>query len=434
MKLPLPKPPINLQTNKKNIVQLNQKLKNFSSEFKAATARGDFLTAHKAVTQVIKLVPHHAVAMMDLAFTELRLGRYEEAYQHYHQAIQLNPKTTDTNIYDGLTEVCHFLNKPDELQKYGTLAVASKKELIVNTPVLKVIVEPPPPFNPNHPEENIIAFSLFGANPRYCETSVINVDLAKEIYPLWTCRFYVDETVPHDVIQRLQDKGAQVVYVNEEQKQFSGLFWRFLVMDDPMVKRFLIRDADSLVSYREQAAVNEWLNSQKWFHTMHDYYSHTELILAGMWGGCHGVFNGLRGMIQTFLNTGNYLNSRVADQHFLRFSIYPTLAQSVLMHSSQHFDQNSIDFPQVMKQKDYELKSQFHVGMNEGSSQVVIEVNIPDKYIYWSILNEQQQLICRYTANVPASKKIELDIPQYYATQIKAQAWKVSVNSIADID
>jgi len=263
---------------------------------------------------------------------------------------------------------------------------------------------------------------------------VINVDLAKEIYPLWTCRFYVDETVPHDVIQRLQDKGAQVVYVNEEQKQFSGLFWRFLVMDDPMVKRFLIRDADSLVSYREQAAVNEWLNSQKWFHTMHDYYSHTELILAGMWGGCHGVFNGLRGMIQTFLNTGNYLNSRVADQHFLRFSIYPTLAQSVLMHSSQHFDQNSIDFPQVMKQKDYELKSQFHVGMNEGSSQVVIEVNIPDKYIYWSILNEQQQLICRYTANVPASKKIELDIPQYYATQIKAQAWKVSVNSIADID
>lgn len=61
-------------------------------------------------------------------------------------------------------------------------------------------------------------------------------------------------------------------------------------MDDPTIKRFLIRDADSIVSHREKAAVDAWLKSDKWFHLMRDNYSHTELILAGMWGGCTGIF------------------------------------------------------------------------------------------------------------------------------------------------
>jgi len=372
--------------------------------------------------------------MMDLAFTELRLGRYEDAYQHYHQAIQLNPNAIDTNIYDGLAEVCHYLGKSDELKKYGTLAVNTKKQQVANQQVLKPIVESPPAFDPYNTKENIIAFSLFGANPRYCETSVINVDLAKEIYPEWTCRFYIDETVPQNVVERLNAKGAEVVYVNEQQKQVSGLFWRFFVMDDPTVKRFLIRDADSLVSYREQAAVNEWINSDKWFHTMHDYYSHTELILAGMWGGCHGVFNDLESMIQSFLNTGNYLNSRVADQHFLRFCIWKTLSQSVLMHNSQGFDVNSQDFPIAENKKSYESKTSFHVGMNEGSSVIVIEVGLSDKTIDWEILNEQGEQICRYQADVPSTKRLELDMPQHYAEKIKTQQWQVIVNSVENID
>ena len=92
--------------------------------------------------------------------------------------------------------------------------------LLLNIPTHK-----PAPFSPN-PQENIIAFSLFGANPRYCETSILNIKLAQEIYPEWTCRFYVDER-SRTVQQRLQANGAQVVHVSPTQKQLSGLFWRF---------------------------------------------------------------------------------------------------------------------------------------------------------------------------------------------------------------
>ncbi|MER8055554.1 tetratricopeptide repeat protein, partial [Acinetobacter pittii] len=83
----------------------------------------------------------------------------------------------------------------EEKIKFGRLAISTKKELTKNEPTLNIPTHKPVPFSPN-PQENIIAFSLFGANPRYCETSILNTKLAQEIYPEWTCRFYVDESVP----------------------------------------------------------------------------------------------------------------------------------------------------------------------------------------------------------------------------------------------
>ena len=65
---------------------------------------------------------------------------------------------------------------------------------------------------------------------------------------------------------------------------------RFLVSDDPDVGYFLVRDCDSVVSAREAAAVAKWLGSGLPFHAMRDYYTHTDPLLAGMWGGIAGVF------------------------------------------------------------------------------------------------------------------------------------------------
>ena len=47
---------------------------------------------------------------------------------------------------------------------------------------------------------------------------------------------------------------------------------------------FVSRDLDSLFSHREQAAVEEWLKSEKCFHIMRDHPAHDEVILAGLWG------------------------------------------------------------------------------------------------------------------------------------------------------
>lgn len=71
----------------------------------------DYAKAYQHVKQAVNLVPKHAGALSDLAYTELRLGRYNDAYQHYLQAIQASGANVNTNLYDGLTEVCHHLKK-----------------------------------------------------------------------------------------------------------------------------------------------------------------------------------------------------------------------------------------------------------------------------------------------------------------------------------
>ena len=428
MKLPLPKPPPKkpqqFKITKHNVEEINQKLSAASKAYRAAIARHDYADAYQQILAAYKLVPKHTTILMDLAYTELRMQRYEQAYSHYLKAIEYSSAPVDTNIYDGLAEVCHFLNKKTELVKYGRLAVQSKQKMVEDEPKIKQITEPAPDFNPQNPQENIIAYSLFGHLPRYCETAVINIDLAKDIYPEFRCRFYVDDSVPEHVQCRLKQKGAQVVQVSAEQAQFSGLFWRFWVMDDPSVNCFLIRDADSLVSYRERAAVDEWLASGKWFHCMHDFYSHTELILAGMWGGFNGVFTHIGQQIQAYVATGKYLSERVMDQHFLRYCIWPTLAQSVLIHDSQNFDPHALAFPSYTSFTDVEDLAKFHVGMNEGSSQVYASLSILDAdCVDWTLVDEHGQTVCRYTATVLDDAKILLELPRSYARKLESKTW-----------
>ena len=46
----------------------------------------------------------------------------------------------------------------------------------------------------------------------------------------------------------------------------------------------MFRDLDSLPSLREDAAVQEWLDSKYAVHVMRDHPKHTMVMLAGMWG------------------------------------------------------------------------------------------------------------------------------------------------------
>ncbi len=425
MKLPLPKPPAKNIKSPQNVQKINQQLQQLGHEFRVASARGDYQQAHKLVQKVLKIVPNHANAMMDLAYSELRLQRYHDAYVHYHQAIQLFAKQVDTNLYDGLAEVCFYLNKTDELQRYGALAIQSKMDQVAQQNPLPLPSEQPAAFDLSQPSANIISYSLFGNNPRYCEVAIENVHLAKSIYPGWTCRFYVDDTVPTTVQQRLSDAGAQVFKVNLTQQQMSGLFWRFLVMDDPSVQRFLIRDADSLLSYREQAAVQAWLHSGLWFHCMRDWYSHTELLLAGMWGGCNGVLHNVQASILNYQQQHRAV-ARVIDQHFLRFYLWPTVRQSLLSHDRYSFAAHSLPFPVSMESMPFEQHTQFHVGMNFGSSMAEVLIHDTDAtLVEWCLMDEQDVVICRYYSEVLPNRHIQIWLPQNYAEKLSTKAWKL---------
>lgn len=287
-----------------------------------------------------------------------------------------------------------------------------------------------------HPDKskNIIAYSLFGANPRYCEVAVVNATIAPLIYPEWTCRFYVDDSVPEHVIRRLTHHNAQIVKVSRAELGFSGLFWRFLVLADENVHCFIIRDADSVLSYKERYAVNEWLNSGKFFHIMRDDVCHNELILAGMWGGYVGAFPDIKEDMQVYFSSLTTLNKTI-DQQFLRNHIWVTVNQSVLVHDKVRLEKDSLPYPDYPL-SDIEKIPHFHIGMVDAHTRTVTtEIADPNaKRVEWQLVNHNNQPICTYEADVinkGGRAVIELYLPYFYGEKIMHQNWQIQTKTLA---
>ena len=92
---------------------------------------------------------------------------------------------------------------------------------------------------------NVISFSLFNAVPLYLEGARENAELAHTVYPGWKTRFYVDHTVPAELIGALVERQAEIVVVEGPRlgPQY-GRFWRLWIAADADVDRFIVRDVE----------------------------------------------------------------------------------------------------------------------------------------------------------------------------------------------
>lgn len=390
------------------------RLNTLRQNYDQAISIGDFERALALASEAYVIAPT-PVVLYDRAFCLLRLDRVEEAYPLFKRVAN-----THSIAFDGLADACGQLGKWDEARAHGGRALQIKDESVKDQPRRPLPAERPPAFNLATPDANIIAFSLFGANPRYCETAIMNVAAAQHLLPGWRCRFYVDDSVPADVLRRLEAAEAQIVVL--QQSPLHPTLWRFLVMDDPSVARFLVRDADSLIGQREAVAVQAWLTSGRWFHVMRDYYTHTELILAGMWGGSGGVFKEMAGAMIAFMQTGSYQKSHL-DQHFLRAAVWPTARQSVLSHDSQFAFFNNQPFPPQAPVAMDPVHD--HIGANIGASSIRGECPYPDGApLLWSLVAETGQIVCSYKTTVH-NGAWTTHLPRPYAEAIHTNRWKV---------
>ena len=397
-----------------------------AQRFSEAIRRRDYPAATQAAEAALKVQPKHLGVLADYAFALLREGRHAQAHAVYlriYEATGGSPKDGATWL-DGLTEVCGWLQRPDDVRRYGheslTLADLRLRHASAATPT-----GAPPPFEPDHPERNIIAFTLFGDSPRYGESAVMNVRTAAELFPHWRCRVYLDDSVPAGVRRRLDEAGAQSVDMSGPAREgVHPLMWRFLVADDPGVARFLIRDADSLLSEREQAAVEEWLGSGCWFHHMRDYFTHTELILAGLWGGCRGALPPLKPAMQAWLARQGDL-TRFADQIFLREAVWPTLRQSVLNHDERFGFHGARPFPPHPPIR--WNTERFHVGSNASFQGIQgPSAKADGERQGWVLRDGQGQDVCAYRAPVRHGRW-QADLPFFLVEPIAAGRWTVDL-------
>ena len=92
----------------------------------------------------------------------------------------------------------------------------------------------------------IISFSLWGDNPKYLIGALDNIRLQKIFYPSWKCRFYVHNSVPDKFVDNIIKDGGEVIKKSGDlgiAMDKPGMFWRFEVIKDENIERFIVRDA-----------------------------------------------------------------------------------------------------------------------------------------------------------------------------------------------
>ncbi len=303
-------------------------------------AAGDHRSTAAVMGQVVKIAPDDAEALTNLGVALSRIGQYDAAAESLDRAVALAPDAVNTR--DALASACYRLNRLEDARRHGERSLDLKDQAAALAGKAYPVPQQLASFSDVDPGRNIIAFSLWGDGAKYCDGAVANAEARASIYPGWTCRFYVDDTVPDPVRGKLVASGAQVQMM-QRKSPFDGLFWRFLPMNDGHTRHFLVRDADSVINTRERAAVEQWLQSGKAFHVMRDWWTHTEVILAGMWGGVGGVLPPLGRMLKGF-KPGSLANWHL-DQWFLRQCVWPTARQSCLIHDSKFKALGAVDFP-----------------------------------------------------------------------------------------
>ena len=187
----------------------------------------------------------------------------------------------------------------------------------------------------------IVSFSLYGALPLYTLGALRNAELIDRIYPGWKARFYLDNSVPENVIHALKARNAEIVFIEKNLGPMYGRYWRMLVASDPNVERYIIRDCDSRLNWREKASVDEWLASGCSFHVMRDSIHHKTRMLAGMWGGIGGIIKNVDALIDSW---GRYSAHGENDQ-FVSEKIYPLIKHDYICHDSWGHFPDARPFP-----------------------------------------------------------------------------------------
>jgi hypothetical protein len=326
--------------------------------------------------------PTDPMILLSLGGSYVRSGEFERGLPHLDRFLELG--FVDMAAFDALAHAHCELGDKILARSYGSLALDSKDRATAERhgqPALNLDVDPAG-------KAKVIAFTLFGSNPRYLRGALQNVLAARTLYPGWTCRFYVDDSVDAAFREVVAEEGAELRMDDSGERDTRHLLCRrFLVSDDPDVGYFMVRDCDSVVSEREAAAVGEWLESGLPFHTMRDWYTHTDPMLAGMWGGIAGVFPDMGKTIDDYIKTAP--RSTNWDQYFLREQVWPAIRDHVCVHDRYFASYKARPFPTPTP------PGRTHVGQNE----------------YVAERGAQADAIERYFERIPALKAKSRTIP-----------------------
>jgi tetratricopeptide (TPR) repeat protein len=296
--------------------------------FDAFFQKRDWAPAFVLVERLNRARPDIARLQKSMIATLSNMKRFDEAIPKALQYIERHGE--DLTILDAL-KVAHFYSgKVDEAIRYGQRALDLRDREACELPRALTMTNPAGPPS----GRNVISFSLWGDVPFYAYGAMINLVLSRTVYPGWNCRFYVDTSVPAACTAFLRENGADVRNIADEYPGV-GLFQRFLVMNDPTVGRFLVRDCDARLSAAEADLVRQWIDSGYPFHAVRDHVMHNELMIGCTWAGRTDCGIDIVELMRRYFTNGPTAKYG-HDQRMLGLMLWPLIRDHVLVHDKYY--------------------------------------------------------------------------------------------------
>ena len=296
--------------------------------FDAFFQKRDWLPALALAEDLVRRQPDVIRLQKALIATLSNLKRYGETIVQAARYIERHGE--DLTMLDALKVAHFYTGKIGDAVRYGQRALALRDAEACRSPPPLAVIEPVGPPS----GANVISFSLWGTAPFYAYGAMINLILARTVYPGWGCRFYVSADVPRPCVAYLRDNGADVRNIEDEYPGV-GLFQRFLVMNDPAVGRFLVRDCDARLSAPEADLVRQWIDSGYPFHVVRDHVLHNELMIGCMWAGRTDCGIDIVQLMRLYFTNGP--NAKYGhDQRMLGRMLWPLIRGRSLVHDKYY--------------------------------------------------------------------------------------------------
>jgi tetratricopeptide (TPR) repeat protein len=296
--------------------------------FDAFYQKRDWAPALVLAEQLADAQPGDARLQRAVIATLSNMKRFDEVIPKALSYIERHGE--DLTILDALKVAHFYTGKTDEAIRYGQRALDLRDREACALPRAITIRDPGGPPS----GRDVISFSLWGPAPFYSYGAMINLVLARSIYPGWSCRFYVDAAVPPACTAFLREHGADVRRIEDEYPGV-GLFQRFLVMNDSTVGRFLVRDCDARLSAAEADLVAQWIDSGQPFHVVRDHVLHNELMIGCTWAGRTDCGIDIVALMRRYFTEGPTAKYG-HDQRMLGLLLWPLIRHRCLVHDKYY--------------------------------------------------------------------------------------------------
>lgn len=181
---------------------------------------------------------------------------------------------------------------------------------------------------------NAFSFCLYGPpNQRYYTPLVENIKIALQYFPEWKVWIHYAPDVDSAFVTLL-GSYTNVVLRPTGILGAANMITRFYTIDHPEVDLMIVRDADSLIHWRDRWAIQRFVESPEFVaHTIRDHRDHGTRIMGGLWGLRKTAGLNIQEQYQIYLRAPQ--DHGVAhDQNFLSAQIYPQVFSKMLVHYS----------------------------------------------------------------------------------------------------